>query len=149
MDMQFKKLLQMIGIVALGMSAAMAEITPSGSPAEVADDLFRALKAGQSESVKSMLSENVKVFEGGKLEDSFTAYAAHHLEADMAFLKDMQRAVLEREEVLSTEVATVTSMYQLSGTYQNREMRVKMTETLVMERAETGWLIHVIHWSAQ
>ena len=147
--MHIKRFLQMIGIVTLSMSTALSAANPPGSPAEVADELYRALKAGQAESVRSMLSENVKVFEGGKLEDSLAAYAAHHLGADMAFLKDMQRAVLEREEILSTEVATVTSMYQLSGTYQNQQMGVKMTETLVMKRTETGWQIHVIHWSAQ
>jgi len=68
--------------------------------------------------------------------------------ADMAFMKVMQREVTSRQVLELGESATIVTRSHIRGIYQDREINLKSTETLLMRQVDGQWRIIHIHWSS-
>jgi len=115
-----------------------------------ADIQFRAaLKAGDATGAAAFLSDQVKIYEGGYVESSKSEYQSHHLEADIAFAKATDYAVIKREISIWGDTAISTTEGKTTGEYRGRAINSFGTETMVMRRDQGQWRIIHIHWSSR
>ena len=107
----------------------------------------KALESGDVDRVKSLLDPNVLIFEGGGVERSASEYASHHMISDMAFLKAIDKQLLEQKVHVYGDSAVSISRNQFSGVYKDKAVDVQSMETLSLQRKNGEWKITHIHWS--
>ncbi len=121
----------------------------AATPANVSARLSHALSEGDASALQDLLAADVLIFESGGVEDGFEDYAGHHMPADMAFLRQVQREPLAQTVFEFGEHALVASRARLSGEFQERPVDLISTETLLLKRADNGeWRVQHIHWSS-
>lgn len=121
----------------------------AASPTEVVGEYHAALADGNTEKALSLLSPAVQVFEGGHVEKSKAEYAGHHLPADMAFAKAVNRKVLKGSERIAGDLAVVMQETDTQGTYKGAAVHLLGAETAVLEKKGEGWIITHFHWSTR
>ena len=112
------------------------------------DAFHQALTDGDSAQAMALLSDDVSIYESGGAEASKAEYAAHHLDADIAFLKGIKQSVAARSSQASGDMAFVTSQGTTVGTYKDKSINSASTETMVLRLTEGKWKIVHIHWSS-
>jgi uncharacterized membrane protein/ketosteroid isomerase-like protein len=114
----------------------------------IAAQLADAIATGDINSLRSVVAPDVLIFESGGVESSLDEYEGHHMPADMAFMKAMQREVISRQVLDSGESATVVTRSRIHGMYKDQNVDRKSTETLVMRNEGGLWKVIHIHWSS-
>ncbi len=138
------------GVGLLLLSAAVsAPARDAMDPAGTADAFAAALAAGDEATVKLLLAADVLIYESGGQESSRDEYAAHHMEADMAFLAKAKVQVIDRRHGASGDLAWVATRSRTTGTYQDKPIDIYGTESLVMRRTPAGWRIVHVQWSSR
>ena len=97
--------------------------------------------------MRSLLDENVLIFESGAVESSLAEYAAHHLGADITFMSNMNKEILSRNVYEDGDMTVVSTRYRMHGSYNGRDFDQVSSETLVLRKSLDGWKIVHIHWS--
>ena len=115
---------------------------------KIADQLYEAMRSGDSDTVRTLLAPDVLIFESGNAETSLEEYAGHHMPSDMAFLSAMDKTLLSRQVTVGTEVAVISSTTRLSGFYRDAEQDIVSAETLVLHRTNGNWQVVHVHWSS-
>lgn len=109
-----------------------------------------ALKSGDAEGAAAWLAPDVLIFEGGSVERSRQEYQAHHLAADMAFLKSAEVELLARTAGEDDDVAWVNSQLRVRArSSSGREIRQRTTESALLRKTAQGWRITHLHWSSE
>ena len=116
--------------------------------ARIVGDFHRALQDGDETTVNLLLAENVLIFESGGVERSAHEYADHHMQADMAFLKEMHSTMLEHHVKVNGETAISMSRSKLQGRYKGKDIDIESMETLLLMKLQGKWQIVHIHWSS-
>ena len=119
------------------------------TPEAVVDAFHEALGGGDRQAVLDLLTEDVLIFESGGAELSRDEYAHHHLGSDMAFSAATESKAVDRRRGGEGETAWVLTRTETSGTFRDREISARGTETMVLTRGEDGWRIVHIHWSSR
>ena len=135
-----------LSLLVLPGAPAMAE-SPRG-PAEVVAAFHDALSRGDRASAIELLGPDVVIFESGAAERSRKEYASHHLGADMEFAKATRREVVNREVGEAEDAAWVLTRSRTSGTFRDRPVDLRGTETMLLRKTLDGWRIVHIHWSS-
>lgn len=133
-----------------GHSGSSAAARPAGGvPAAeaVAADFQSALQRGDRAAVLALLAPQVRIHEGGETQDR-SAYAGHHLAADIAFLKTVRVELRERRSRMQGALAVVTSLSDVRGSARGRSVALRSRETLTLARAGTGWTIVAVDWAS-
>ncbi len=115
---------------------------------DTVDAFHTALAAGDTKQALALLADDVLIYEGGGAETSKAEYAAHHLEADMAFSKGVKQSVVAHDAEVQGDVAWVMNQGQTTGTYKDKAIDSASTETMVLRRNNEQWKIVHIHWSS-
>jgi mono/diheme cytochrome c family protein len=119
------------------------------TPLAVAQALQAALYAGDVGTVEALLDPQVLILESGGAERSRAEYAAHHMQSDMAFLKDTQYTVLRQTGDRVGDLAWVASEARITGGSGDNSVDLMSTETLVLKKTSDGWVIVHVHWSSR
>jgi mono/diheme cytochrome c family protein/ketosteroid isomerase-like protein len=119
------------------------------APLAVAQALQAALSAGDAGTVEALLDPHVLILESGGAERSRAEYAAHHMQSDMAFLKDTQYTLLRQTGDRVGDLAWVASEARITGRSGDNSFALMSTETLVLKKAAEGWGIVHVHWSSR
>jgi len=117
-------------------------------PRSVAQTLYRALATGDTRAVLALLHTDVLIFESGRAETSATEYAGHHMPADMAFLANLKREQIFQTSGGDNRKAWVATRSRLRGRFNDKDVDLSSTETLMMVNTDAGWRITHIHWSS-
>lgn len=125
-----------------GLSPAAAQA------AQVVDGFHAALARGDTQGALSVLSDEVLIFESGAVERSKAEYAAHHLAADAAFAQAVPSRRLKRAGRVEGPLAWITSEGRTTGAWKGKPVDRVTTETMVLRRQGSGWVIVHIHWSS-
>lgn len=115
----------------------------------VAKQLSDALGSGDKTAVMKLLADDVLIYESGGAETSLEEYASHHLNADIKFLSGIEKELISQESFVQDNLAIITSISKMTGTYRDEPVDIKSAETLVMERSGENWKIVHIHWSSR
>ncbi len=119
-----------------------------GTPEAAVEAFSAALRAGDENALRQLLSPNVVIAEGGGVERSFEEYRGHHMPADMAFTQAVSFTLEQRDVVSSGDQATVISSSRAEGPFRGQAVRSRMMETMVLVREDGAWRIQHIHWSS-
>jgi ketosteroid isomerase-like protein len=142
-----------IWLVALGLLMAAqlpafaSQDKDSEKVKEVVNAFHHALKASNAKEARSLLNDNVLIFEGGSVERSAEEYAHHHMLADMKYLAALDSEVIEHNVMVSGEYAYSVSRTRTKGEYKGKQRDYVGMETIVLRRTPAGWEIVHIHWS--
>jgi mono/diheme cytochrome c family protein len=119
------------------------------TPLVVAQALQAALSTGDAGTVEALLDPEVLILESGGAERSRAEYAAHHLQSDMAFLKDTRYTLLRQTGDRVGDLAWVASESRITGGSGDNSVDLMSTETLVLKQTADGWVIVHVHWSSR
>lgn len=125
-------------------------LQPGAAPdAEAAVQAFQdALKRGDRAAALDLLAPQLHVSEAGATED-LDQYAAGHLAADMAFLKDAKIKRLSRASVLTDDTARVVSISEIRSTAKGKPVVLQSRESMQLERYREHWWITAIRWESE
>jgi ketosteroid isomerase-like protein len=138
-------------LLSLALAAITSLAAAGGLPDAIgtADAFDRAIAQGDTAAALALLAPDVLIYESGGQEASRDDYAAHHLPADIAFMAQMRRQVLDRRHGESGDLAWVATRRRLTGTYKGKPLDLLSTETLLLQRQAGAWRIAHIQWSSQ
>jgi mono/diheme cytochrome c family protein/ketosteroid isomerase-like protein len=122
---------------------------PASGPIAAAKALHDALAAGDAARVQSLLDPEVVIMEGGNVERSRKEYAAHHLSADLKFMKGVTYELERQTGASSGDLAWVASEAAMTGTSGGKPVALASTETLVLKNVGGTWKAVHIHWSSK
>ena len=114
----------------------------------VVEAFHAALGRGDTRAAASLLANDALVYESGGVERGRAEYAAHHLAADAAFAKAMTRVVTRRAASVDGRMAWIASESTSRGSFRNKPINSKSTETMILRRERVGWRIVHVHWSS-
>ncbi|MEL7025288.1 MAG: DUF2231 domain-containing protein [Pseudomonadota bacterium] len=114
----------------------------------VADDFAQAIRSGDADAVKALVTQDLWVAEGGTVERSFAEYAAHHLPSDMAFAAATTSNTVDQRVIGGEHLAVVIRQFQLHGEYRNQVIHSQLVETLVLAHQGESWRVRHVHWSS-
>jgi ketosteroid isomerase-like protein len=121
---------------------------PAG-PVGAAKALHDALAAGDATRVQGLLDSKVMIMEGGDVERSLKEYAAHHLPADLKFMKGVTYQLERQTGDSSGDLAWVASEAAITGSSDGKPVALVSTETLVLKNVGGSWKVVHIHWSSK
>lgn len=139
--------LMLLGLYLPGRGSAQAAPDSAAAVAAVAA-FHAALARGDSTTALALLAPDAVILESGDLETR-EEYRAHHLPADIAFVRAVPSTAESRDVVVSGDVAWVTSTSRSAGTFRDRAVNSLNAELMVLSRDSTGWRIRAIHWSSR
>jgi ketosteroid isomerase-like protein len=131
------------------LSTGLAAAGVDESPEVVVADFHTALAAGEREAALARLDPDVLIFESGGAELSRDEYAAHHFGADMAFSAATQRTIVDQQSGEIGDSAWVLTQSKTTGTFREKAIDSRGTETMLLRRGTDGWRIIHIHWSSR
>ena len=134
-------------ILCFQINLAFADDSPDA--VTIATQFSEALDSGNEQAVRSLLAEDVLIYEGGGVEASLEEYASHHMAADIGFLSGLQRDLISQTVFDHGDTAVVGTLTRLHGTFREQPIDSKSTETLLLKRGSDGWKIIHIHWSSR
>jgi ketosteroid isomerase-like protein len=138
--------LLVLSLLALPAALAAAE-NPQG-PEAVTAAFHDALARGDRARVTELLASDVVIFESGGAELSRAEYASHHLGDDMEFAQATKEEVVAREAGESGDAAWVLTRSRTTGTFREKKVDLRGTETMLLRKSADGWRIVHIHWSS-
>lgn len=107
-----------------------------------------ALRAGDADAVREILSDDVQVAESGGVE-AREEYLSHHLPADMAFAAAVAREPGPVHVTVVGDVAWAMSTSRTRGTFRDRSIDSAGAELMILSREGEAWRIRAIHWSSR
>jgi len=107
----------------------------------------RALAANKGDVVRSLLSDDVVIYEGGRVERSAEEYASHHMLADMKYLSAVDVQTVEHQVKEYGEFAISLSRSKTKGNYKGKQIDRTGMETVTLRKINGDWKITHIHWS--
>ena len=122
---------------------------PANGPVGAAQALHDALSDGDAARVQGLLDSKVMIMEGGNVERSLQEYAAHHLPADLKFMKGVTYKLERQTGDSSGDLAWVASEATLAGSSDGKPVALISTETLVLKNVGGRWKVVHIHWSSK
>ena len=122
---------------------------PASGPVGAAEALHDAMSAGDTARVQSLLDPEVMIMEGGNVERSLNEYAAHHLPADLKFMKGLTYKLERQTGDSSGDFAWIANEAALSGIRGGKPVTLVSTETLVLKNVGGSWKVVHIHWSSK
>jgi ketosteroid isomerase-like protein len=126
-----------------------ASLSPQGrEPAAIVDSFHEALGLNDTKTAAALLADDALIFESGGVERSKTEYAAHHLSADAEFARAVTSAITRRVARTEGSLAWVATEGRTTGRFRGKTINLATTETMVLRRVGTTWLIVHVHWSS-
>ncbi len=121
----------------------------AASPIDIAKALHEGLASGDVSKVKTLLDPGVLILESGGAERSWAEYAAHHLKADMDFLKTVTYKLQRQSGDTVGDLAWLATEARMTGTANRKPLDIQSTETLVLKKSAAGWRVVHVHWSSR
>lgn len=120
----------------------------TATPVGTVNAFHAALEAKDGVTAESFLAPDVLIYESGYVESSAEEYAGHHMPADMAFVAAMSRETISQTEMVSGDLALITTEGRTFGTFNDKDYNLQGTETMVLRKIDGIWKITHIHWSS-
>ena len=112
--------------------------------AKIVIAFHHALNTGDKITAKSLLADDVTIYEGGGVERSADEYAQHHMNSDMEYLSSVTNKALEHQVKVLGNTAISASRFLVNGMFKRDYQSM---ETIVLINTEGEWKIKHIHWS--
>ncbi|MEL7832852.1 nuclear transport factor 2 family protein [Fodinibius sp. Rm-B-1B1-1] len=132
----------------IGTSIAIGQDSPTErNVIKTLDAFHQAIIENDSQAAQNLLSESVRILEGGNIETK-EEYLSHHFHSDGKFLSAMKREVESRNVSIDKNTAWVSTQTHTWGTYSDRKLDLSSLELAVLKKVEGNWKISALHWSS-
>ncbi|MTI88493.1 MAG: nuclear transport factor 2 family protein [Balneolaceae bacterium] len=115
---------------------------------EVLNRFQQAIVDNNTELASSLLHDEALILESGGMETK-SEYLSHHFHSDGKFLSAMERKVISREAAQEGSTIWVSTVSEMKGTYNDRDIAVNSAELAVLVSTDEGWKISALHWSSR
>jgi hypothetical protein len=105
------------------------------------------LRSGDRKAALALLARDALIYESGHAEGK-SEYAAHHLDADIAFAKAVPGTTTKRTGGMAGQVAWLTSEGRTTGTFKGKALDRRTVETALLHSVRGKWMIVHLHWSS-
>ena len=141
--------LALAAALTLGLTAAAPpRQDPAAAVAAAVERFHAALKSGDSLAALALLAPDAVILEGGDIETR-EEYRTHHLPADIEFARATTSEPGTPSIVVRGDVAWVSSVGRISGTFRGRALDLNSAELMVLVHLADGWKISAVHWSSR
>lgn len=130
-----------------GTASSVSSRADSIAIVRTASRLHDAFKSGDSATVENLVAPDLRVLEGGEVENK-AQYLAHHLAADIEFAKAVQGERILVSYAREGNVAWLVSTSTATGKFNAREINSVGAELIILSRTQKGWKIRAVHWSS-
>jgi ketosteroid isomerase-like protein len=140
--------LAVVFLFIIGISISVGQ--PSASEKNVIktlDAFHQAIFENDSQAAKNLLSESVRILEGGNIETK-EEYLSHHFHSDGKFLSAMKQKVESQTVTIEGNTAWVSTQTHTWGTYSDSKLDLNSLELAVLKKGEGNWQITALHWSS-
>lgn len=140
--------LAVVFLFIIGTSISVGQ--PSASEKNVIktlDAFHQAIIENDSQAAKNLLSESVRILEGGNIETK-EEYLSHHFHSDGKFLSAMKQEVESQTVTIEENTAWVSTQTHTWGTYSDSKLDLNSLELAVLKKGEGNWQITALHWSS-
>lgn len=131
--------------ILLATSAAQAGETAEGTVTA----FHKALEQGDRSAALAALSDNVRIFEQGWVEQSKSEYASHHLDSDIGFSRAVKSTTTDIDVTVDGAMAVVMSQSTTKGTFEGKPIDSIGLESMVLHKVDGDWKVVHIHWSSR
>jgi ketosteroid isomerase-like protein len=114
---------------------------------EALNSFHQALRAGDRKAALALLAQDALIYESGHAEGK-TEYAAHHLDADIAFAKEVPGTTVSRHGGSAGTIVWLTTEGRATGNYKGKAVNRQTTETALLRSDAGKWRIVHLHWSS-
>jgi ketosteroid isomerase-like protein len=125
---------------------ALAQQSEKQAVSNILADFENAIVENNSEATSMLLHDDVVILEGNNRETK-EQYLSHHFHSDGRFLSAMTRELISEQVTIEGNVAWVTSLTKMIGTYNEREIDRTSLELVVLKKENGEWKIIALHWS--
>ena len=108
----------------------------------------KALEDNDKETALKLLSDDVLIQEGGRLETA-EEYESHHLMSDMEFSSAVSGKREVIEAVAEGNIGWVVSSSSMVGEFRGKEIDSIGAELMILKKEDGSWKIRAIHWSSR
>ncbi|MDA0671767.1 MAG: nuclear transport factor 2 family protein [Bacteroidetes bacterium] len=115
---------------------------------QVLVDFKTAIITNDSEVASELLHDEVEILEG-RTKESKEQYLSHHFHSDGRFLSAIERVDLSQDIKIEGNVAWVSTITAMTGTYNYNEIDLTSLELAVLKKQENDWKIIALHWSSR
>ncbi|MFV1883041.1 MAG: nuclear transport factor 2 family protein [Balneola sp.] len=112
----------------------------------VLSNFEKAIVENDSKIASSLLHEDVTILEGRGSETK-EEYLSHHFHSDGKFLSAIERNELSQKINIEGNMAWVSTITSMKGTYSDREIDLTSLELAVLKKENGEWKIIALHWS--
>lgn len=119
----------------------------SAAAMSVAGRFHGILSTGDTTGIQALLAADLKVLEGGGVENR-QEYLSHHLSEDIEFAKSVNEKKTSTSYACDGNVAWLVSTSTSMGTFNGRPINSVGAELMILNRTSKGWKIRAIHWSS-
>jgi ketosteroid isomerase-like protein len=106
-----------------------------------------ALRNGDTAAVKNLIASDLRVLEGGEVENR-AQYLAHHLAADIEFAKAVRSDRTVVSYTRQGKVAWLVSTSTATGKFNGRDINSVGAELMILSQSQKGWQIRAVQWSS-
>lgn len=114
----------------------------------VLSNFEKAIVENDSKIASSLLHEDVTILEGRGSETK-EEYLSHHFHSDGKFLSAIERNELSQKINIEGNMAWVSTITSMKGTYSDREIDLTSLELAVLKKENGNWKIAALHWSSR
>jgi ketosteroid isomerase-like protein len=145
--MKKRSLVVLVFMAAILSASLHVPSAVADTPEERVAAYHQAILDGDIEAARSMLGEDLVLYEDGVPEKSMKHYAEGHLKSDIAFSAKAKRKLLDQVSWIEGDTATLASVYDLKTKYKGRSYHLNCSETMTLKLRDGDWVIVHIHWS--
>ena len=127
--------------------ASSCRAADSAAAMRVVSRFHETLKRGDTTGIQALLAPDLKVLEGGGVENR-QEYLSHHLSEDIEFAKAVNEKKTSTSYTCDGNVAWLVSTSTSTGTFNGRPIDSVGAELMILNRTTKGWKIRAIHWSS-
>lgn len=115
---------------------------------QVLENFRMAIMNNEQEKASELLAEDARILESGGIETK-EEYLSHHFHSDGKFLSAMEREVKSQKVKANENIAWVSTVSHMKGSYNDRDISVNSAELAVLVKTDEGWKISSVHWSSR
>ncbi|MCP9290555.1 YybH family protein [Gracilimonas sediminicola] len=138
--------LLLIILVSTSMTVLAQDSSQNAAIKKTLNDFKTAIITNDTETASQLLHDEVVILEGQGSETK-EQYLSHHFHSDGRFLSAIERKQLSQKIKTEGNIAWVTSLTKMTGTYNDREIDRTSLELAVLKRENGKWMIVAVHWS--
>ncbi len=143
-----KKVLTLSFLILSSSVLTLAQTPEKLAISKTLSEFETAIVENNAKLASKLLHADAIILEGRGSETK-DQYLSHHFHSDGRFLSAIERKEMSQEIKTEGNIAWVSTITSMKGTYSDREIDLTSLELAVLKKEEGNWKIIALHWSSR